>query len=357
MAEKFVLKQLCFEKRYEEVMKYWDDENDRKTLTDWDYNYVIQAAYNLQRYQDCLDAFKEQHRRFAAFDSPNYNLMGWALYRLHIRNFDMAYGDVGELKKKVDYILAKCTDERCGLLRWFVVKPMINAIEKRRFGDNPDYRMINDYLNKIDPQTLTDEIYIGRDEQGNEKAYPSNRETWYTKKTQTLIKVHGYEECIKLCRDALKNIKNISEENKLWFVYRLAQSEVELNRLDDAEKHINQVLAKAGKKWLLYKLLYDINFLRDDKENVYKYGCICALCDDKHESRYAFYEAFACFLYNTGKGQAAMLHRRLAVICREKTGARQRNYETEWDLTNEYRDMDEQTVLNQLMIFWKKYAE
>lgn len=107
--ELFSTNKLFNEKKYEEILALWQNDESKNRMTDWDKWYVLLSLNKQKRYQETLDAYKLL--RAKRDESSDTNLwqriedaVCWALYYAHVKTFDFRQGDSSKLLKQVDYI-------------------------------------------------------------------------------------------------------------------------------------------------------------------------------------------------------------------------------------------------------------
>ena len=80
------LKNLYDNKEYDAVIEIWRDEQAHETFNEWDYRHCMNSFYKQKNYADCLEVYREFHKRFPDSTLLDDN-MGWALFHQEIKNY------------------------------------------------------------------------------------------------------------------------------------------------------------------------------------------------------------------------------------------------------------------------------
>ena len=198
--ELFSTNKLFNEKKYEEILALWQNDESRNRMADWDKWYVLLSLNKQKRYQETLDAYKLlRAKRDESTETELWqrieDTVCWALYYAHVKTFDFRQGDSSKLLKQVDYILTHSSDgtfSAKGKAALFVV----DAAEEGKLALENASELIIRYLDAVNPSTLGREEFEYIDQQGNRRAKAPDREIWYAARAKALLKLQRYGECM-----------------------------------------------------------------------------------------------------------------------------------------------------------------
>lgn len=135
------------------------------------------------------------------------------------------------------YVIEKCTLENPKYNIPFIKKAIYYLEQK----NNPDYNMINDWLNYYDTSILNDKIY------GNNKY--SDREMYYLKKSKTLDLLNKEEDLEKLLSDYMHEKENV---DILFFIkYHICRLCFINASFKKANIYLNDLLIMRREKYVL----------------------------------------------------------------------------------------------------------
>ncbi len=156
------------------------------SLSEWDFTFIMNALYKLERYEDALDLYKMCKKKYKDCDKLNTK-MGWCVYQKYIKESE--HPDKNFLAK-VDYVLKHTKDEKYSPFQRVIAV----AVKKIFNVSNPDYKIANKYLDLIDPQRLD------RNEVHSEKGMLSSDYEMRVKFLKILQIFSKHRECLKkLC--------------------------------------------------------------------------------------------------------------------------------------------------------------
>lgn len=322
--------------------------------SEWDFIYFMNGLYKCRRYADCLSLYKLCKGLYKECDSLN-SKMGWCVYHMHIKNFDFSTQANVEFFKKVDYVLKNVKDEPYSPL-WCVVNLATKAIVRKIAGNNPDYARANGYLELVNPENLSRTELTRKTADGKNISMASDYEAWYSRKTKCLLELKNWDECIKICDEAIMSITKFHNNNDSWFKYRKAVSMLNLGNFQDSMAVANEIINLGFKHWSIYQLLYDISVSQNDSEAAMKYAGFCALTDPSHEMRIKFYRDYAEFLAEQGMVRESMLHSHLIILIKQEKSWKLKE-ENNWEIADDIASMEKKATLQQLQDFWKKHRD
>ena len=356
MQNPFQLKNLYDNKEFEAVIEIWQDKQTHEAFNEWDYLYCIISFDRQKRYTDCLEVYREFHKRF-----PDSSLlddkMGWALFHQEIKNYSPKSKSPEQLRRQVDYALDHCDDSKYSP-RWTLIKFMVDLMDTPGSGFEQNPVVTLEYLDRVDPALLSKEGKTFTGTAGKNRQLPSDQEYWYSNRSKMLLRAKRYDECIKCCDKALDVLAgDFHSNNDTWFRYRKAMSLMNMEQTDTAMRIALPLVCQPFKHWCLWQLMFDLARSAGNDEDAIHYGAKCALADHSHEKRVTFYVKLADFWEERGKPTETALLRRLVVILREENDWGRKAYQSSWQIPNEIAQMDKREVLRELREIWRNMID
>lgn len=244
--------------------------NFEKIFTDYkkeinEFDYWGYAA-SLRKFGNRQDSFNIAKEGIEKFPQDNFikSIYAWTIYDLHIKSENT---DTEKLLKWTNEIIKYSSqqDEKSPFVRcifyltdYFITKGQAkNALS---------------WINKLNQEKLpTTDIYTIKDEEGRNKELASSKEKFYSKKTKILEKLEHFEECIRLCNEAVSNIKNLHYDNEVWFKYRIACCKIGLTKHDEALLLLREVYAHK-KEWFIELQISIIYYYKEDFNKALNYS-------------------------------------------------------------------------------------
>ena len=351
-------KELHQQHQYEEICSCWEQHKsteNEQPWPEWNYVFAMNALYKLKRYPDCLDVYREFHKAYPASNLIN-DRMGWAVYHVCLKGHDFKKGDNGRYLKQVDYIPQHCEQGPYSPAA-LVVSQAVREILRGSFGAKIDYQRASDYLDRLDPKSLSQEPRLFQQEDGRTRKLASQQEKWYTSKCKVLLHLQRYEDCLACCDQALSVINQFHSNNDIWLRRIKIEALLQLGRVADAKGTFEQMLASPFHPWILYELGYDIAVAEEDKAAALKHIGTCALADQSHEMRVKFYEASSDFLYQNGFERMAMLQAHLVDLIRQEKEWKAQIHHHQWQIAEDIKTLDKKSTLKELRQFWQEQRD
>lgn len=339
---------------YKEIVDISRDSERVEFFNEWDYFYLLQSFYHLKEYDECLSLYKRLKKM--NLDTAKYDsIMSWALFRSRILKYDMDKGSMQEFLRLVDYGITHCGDgvysaKNC------LANAAVNAIYIGKAKNTINYELAYKYLRVINPRELSNEEYV-TNIKGKELKVSSAREKWYVRMTKTLEKLGRYRECLELVDEAFSTVSTFHTDNDKWLLYRKSKCLYKLNRLDEAEDLLREIL-KSHKKWIVYELMFMINRDKGNPDEALHNIALAALSDKGHDLRVTFYENAADYMYKSGMNHEADLHAYLSVLIRRENGWKGNMYSGK-DFGETIMQMNMDETVKELTGFWEsiKYKD
>lgn len=240
------------EKRYGDIVKKYSSCEDKLNVEQ--LHILGKSYYKLKEYKKCAYIYKRYLDKNPEKDLlSNINL--WCYYNVGIKNSKI---NEESLLKYANYIISRCKqeDEFSPYVRTIfgVIKYYENATV------NPNYEKVYKWTGYLNPDSLSDKEKTTTIE-GKETKVASDQENWYSKRSKACLELEKYQECIEICKKALKVLDPFSEFTKrlkieginkdkfhnhsdIWFKYRMGKSEEMLGNLEEAKKIFSEIIIK-----------------------------------------------------------------------------------------------------------------
>ncbi|MFV0636969.1 hypothetical protein [Mitsuokella sp. WILCCON 0060] len=352
------LKELHQQHQYEEICSCWEQHkstDEEQPWPEWNYVFAMNALYKLKRYSDCLDLYREFHKAYPQSNLIN-DRMGWAVYHVCLKGHDFKKGDNGRYLKQVDYVLHHCEPGPYSPVA-LVVGQAVKAILSGSLGSKIDYQRANDYLDLLDPKSLSQEARIFQQEDGKTRKLSSQQEKWYASKCKVLLHLKRYDDCVACCDQALSVIDHFHSNNDVWLRRLKIEALLQLGRVADAKGTFEQMLTSPFHPWVLYELGYYIAVAEKNPASALKYIGTCALADQSHEMRVKFYEVSSDFLYQHGFEHMAMLQAHLVDLIRQEKEWKAQVHRHKWQIAEDVTALDKKATLKELRAFWQEQRD
>lgn len=272
----------------------------------------------------------------------------WCLYYLYVREFPCEKVTESDYIRAVDSII-KYSEQRpytpYEISLWKTI-----SYFKTKPGSYTE--QIDKYLSLLNPYILSGspkQINL----QGKIREIESDREKWYSLKSNILIQKKDFKGCIDICNEALNTISKLHHDNDIWFRYRIATSEFKLGKDEEAEKQLIKILAKK-EHWIIYSGLFDIYRNQGKAEYALKAACKAMLDPGEYKSKVNLLENISDFLLPIpGMNEASYWHILLAKSLRVEN-----NWKVTPDLNKKVEHFNLQTIntkdlIHKLLNFWE----
>lgn len=210
-------------------------------------------------------AYDEDPEAFTIWDRRFY---AWALYHLHIKN----PSSEEELVKSCELISELLIQEDTNKVKVCAyTTSMLKIINY--FKDNA-YECLK-WLDMLNPKLLNSNPK-SMNRNGRISKFYSDKEKWYSLKTKHLLDIGEYEETIKFADEALNELDEFVNNSDIWFKWRIAIANKELDNYDEALKYLEEIV-NSKNDWFILKELAEIYSLTGDYDSALKYALDAAL--------------------------------------------------------------------------------
>ena len=194
------------------------------------------------------------------------SVLCWCLYDCYIKDYQAEDKDnYNDFLKKAEYI-AENSEQKNAKDHFLTpyVSTILKVIKVFNKRASVNFREIAKWLAYLEPDILSEEVFVFQDETGKERELASPKEFYYQNKAKVLEKLGKYEECIEVCETAFLQISKFHYRNDVWIKARLYYSKCIVS--EDIETAIAQYKELAYKEdiWFMYHKLSQI-CLRNNK--------------------------------------------------------------------------------------------
>ena len=237
-------------------------------LSDWDAFFIMQA-----RRKGCnlLDAEKiaEEHIEFPQLRG----IYAWFLYDEHVKRFDSkdiyshekGIDKITELIPQKDFSVEDSDEIPCPYT--LGVFKLIKAFRK----PNLNIQKVKYWIDKLEPQKLSNKEYVFNDNSGKERRLASPLENYHSAYTDLKLKEGKFEDCIRVCDEALGTIRKFHYDNDIWFKRRKALAMIQLGQDEGFDLLISLSKNRKGEKWFIFHEIAEIFFEYQEFEKCLEY--------------------------------------------------------------------------------------
>jgi tetratricopeptide (TPR) repeat protein len=302
--------QLLFtEKNWREAWQLYQTlwENFPERCDEWDGWRYAYCAQKLEDYTRCLDICRKVYVRYRDFKMIR-NVYAWSIYHSEIKKIETRSGaspfDEATFLRAGEGILKLSTqDDTFSPYTLTVMKVLDYLSEKQNYPTDK----ILEWTQKLNPAILDRQpfSFTGKDNKPREIA--SKLEQYYMLRTRALLEKGDWDECIRLCEEALKNIDNMHYDNDVWFRWRIALSYEGLQQFQKS-LDLQLDLLKRKKEWFIQKEIAEQYYSLGDYGKSLQYAIDSALNFGDTAKKINTYIVLKNVLEKLGKTEEARLH-------------------------------------------------
>ncbi len=352
--DKNQLKEMYSNQQYQQIADLWQEylsSAEQEPLDVFSYVYIIQGLYKLQNYKECLAVYKKFQGVYPDSDQLN-NKMGYSVYHVYLKNHDFAKGDNQAYKKQVDYILQKCKNEDYSPYM-LVYKHICRAIKKKMLSQEIDYRLWDNYLNKVNPEDLS-----SLPSQTNDgRSLASDKENWYFDKATVLEKLKQYEECCRISREALQSLHRFHSNHDVWLRLKIVNCLMKIQDFEGAHREMDAILQGQIPHYKIWQTAFELEVKSGSKKKAEEYFAQCALSKGEEKFMVGFLASAVYFLLNNNYIREAQLHYALVNVVRQEQNWKPYKWEKPLELPEEIASMGKQQLLKELRSIWQQWRD
>jgi tetratricopeptide (TPR) repeat protein len=301
------------EKNYREALPLyrmlWESYPD--SCGEWEGWRYAYCAQQLKDYKTALDICRKLYakcRNFSLFKT----VYAWVIYHSEINKEKIAdeatffHAGEGILK------LSQQNDK---------YSPYITTVFKvlNYLSGKSVYRAdkMLEWTEKLNPAGLDANSFSVTDREGNSREIASRKEQYYMLRTRALLESGEFDECIKLCGEALATFDKLHYGNEIWFRWRIGLSYEGLGEFEKSLQ-LQLELLKMKKEWFIQKEIAEQYYRLGNYEKSLQYALDSALNAGDADKKINTYICLANVLEKLGKVEEAQLHVAVVEKLRQK---------------------------------------
>ena len=182
------------------------------------------------------------------------NLYAWIIndkYIKTIRQQDYPHGNILVTKLILLCELIENNDSSSPSIAFCI---LTGLSQLTRVSSDIDYSKVIYLLEKLDVTKLSSVANQYTDKQGKLRETPSQKEQFYKLKSDALLRMHYYEECIICCNEAIESLEQFHYENDVWFERKIAMALAQIGNVNDAVEKLKKLIPVTDKWFILSEI-------------------------------------------------------------------------------------------------------
>lgn len=318
-------------KQYDEALllyeELWDGGwKEGREWAGWGYATCLRK---LGRVAEALDVCREVYRLKPEMEH-NRSLYAWCIYDTEIKNMNSAIKDnERDFFRAADAIL-KITHVKSSFSpRATTVFKVIDYLTEGRA--NYPAAQILEWLDKLDPDNLSKDCWVGPGKDGKQVEYASEQEKWYAERAKALDSLGRYQESKQISLKALETLNKCHYDNDVWFNYRIAVADKYLGLLDEAQTRLEMV-RKRKKDYFIELEMASVAYAQNRLIDAIKYACSAALAPGQTDLGFRWRVYFLLAQLFNEKGELALAKEHAFLVWRIRT-------EQDWNVPAEVKKL------------------
>ncbi|MEY4925911.1 MAG: hypothetical protein RI894_347 [Bacteroidota bacterium] len=276
----------------------WTDHRDECTEWEgWCYAYCLK---HLKRFDQSLTVCRE------IMDiNPEYNntasIYSWCLFHTQV----VEATDEESLLAAANEIISKSSqdDELSPYVR--TIFKVLEFLSNSRGGFPAE--KINEWLNKLSPETLDSKPFMMKDKFGKPRELASKREQFYVLLARTQYEGGNYNACRATIAEAMQVFPQLHNDNETWLKRFDALSQAKKGNYAEAEALFLEII-KVKPEWYIHKELAEIYLQQGKKVEAMRAAADAALDTREPERKLSLYKFIAEMLGERGNDDAVKKH-------------------------------------------------
>ena len=334
-------------KAAEYYKKCWDNyRNLCDERIGWGYAYSLRK---LERFNEALDISREVYKMKPDYELNN-NVYAWCIYYTEIKKDKIEDSSTFEKAAKGILELTKQDNK---------FSPYMNTIFKvLDYYKDPDFnaKKILEWTDILSPDVLSREADHFTSKDGKKRKMASDLERYYAIRSEALLKLEKYKECIELCNKALRTFFEFHYDNDVWFRRRIANSYSGLGEHDKALELFNSLLQQK-KEWFIQKEISELYFRKQQYDNALQYAVDAALNTGDWDKKINLYILMADIFEARNQKELAKMHIELVISIKQQQDWKIKDTDTQqmkkYDIDANQR-FDYKKLYNKLRTEWEK---
>lgn len=303
---------------------------------------LARKEYDSQNYSESLEIYENVFSQFPeVFNLGDLISYCWAIYRVHVKQFS----DESELFEATETICDLIPQADLNNVKTcpytFSVFRVLDYLYKQH-----EYYNISYWADKLNHDLLD----VKR---GNFKGRfsRSRKEKYYDYLSKSHLECAEWEDCIEISTEALQTLNVFTNNGDVWHHWRIAKSLKELNQVEDALAHLEEVI-KVKNDWFVYKEFIEDYYLLGNIDKALEYVCDAVLTDDPDKLKVNLYY-LVYKLLNESNPDIAFKHAEAYYMIKLES-----NSEIAQDIEELYIDedvLDKDDLINEIKSYWEDF--
>lgn len=335
-----------FEKAVELYKPLWSDNPD--SFSDWDGWSFGFCLSKLGLHTESLEVCRKLYKKYSDKEFLN-SLYAKSIYYTQFKNSKES--SVENLRKAATAILKLSPPNQTYSYSAIAVFGLTKVLMTQM---NINWSEIENWLLKLEPDLLNDNVFITTDKKGKKIELASAKEEWYSLMIRAKAGLDQPQELLKYLEIARKQNLKWHYSNDIWFKRKEAFACLSIGEREKAEKILRKITAQK-KDWFL---LFDLSKAVKDENERIQLMCEAALSPGKTEHKINLFYSFFELLKNTDQ-KIAKTNLELVVAIRKENNwlipDNLKKDKAECQLTSE-EIRNSSTILNELKAFWQSLS-
>ena len=335
-----------FEQAAIEYAALWPDGD---LWTGWAYAHCLRKT---RRYKDAYAAAQDVHALDPDF-RPGRSIYAWSLYDMYIRPVEAPEPQVLKAAQAIVQLTA-------GENAYANISPLAMSVLKVAKLWSAKPRDVNalQWLDKLDPTSLSTEPRKRLDNKGQERALASFRETYYAIRSRSLARLGRWEDCLEAATKGLSDCGQLHNDNEVWFARRIALAKQKLGRPQEALGELQRLLPRKPTGFM-YTNVAVAAWQSGYGVTAFKHCLLALLAPDDIGFKLEAARILAEVLWQRGDAAHARTHLLLCLAVRESRGWKASEdvmkLASEWDVSGPRRDVDD--LVDEMQPLWRLWTE
>lgn len=279
----FFYKSKDYSNAYPLYSKMWNELKINDPYIMFKYGNVLR---NIKKSKDFIKIYNEYDFSNITSQQRNFvdKILSWCLYDVYIKPYKI--NDVCDVQYE-DFILnahrileIQNLNNHKYYESAFVKTCLKVAKIIARKDQIPNYKEIIWWIKQLDVSKLSVEPYEFIDKEGKQREIASDKEIYYQYLSKCYEKMNDFDNCFKICEQALSDIGKFHYRNHIWIKERKLYCSCFLEKnFEDALKNYTEFAEKQQKYYMFHKLANMYYSRSKIKESVI-YGCKALLLEN-----------------------------------------------------------------------------
>lgn len=268
----------------------------------WEYASVLKKLHKNGKAIEVCNEIYEKDSKF----KYNNDLLSWLLFEEHIRpvSIDSSYEEIKSMITTAEFIVSSTVHNGKKTAFESTVFKLLDILKSQ---NNVNWNEILKWVNKLNHNSLSDEVITYNLHDGREKEGASRKEAYFSIKTKALEKTGNYADCIIWCNLGLEAISKLHFENDIWFDVRRNYCNFMISLDGNSLDNLIE-LSEKKRHWTIYNKIFNCYCKIEDHKNSLIYGAKALLTNDPIKMKVSLLYDFAIELEKAERIKDAAVH-------------------------------------------------